>query len=119
MMNTTGVVRRMATQSLPPMTSSSTAVTSIHKGASDADIPKVLAKAIKSNLVGTQSGFGAALFYDVDAYRSTLTNLKDTFGEHFVHCKAVKSNPLKWAMRETVGAGLGLECASMNEVASF
>ena len=88
----------------------------VHRGADDADIPAVMAKAVREGLVGTASGYGAALFYDVDAYRSTLAALNDTFGEHFVHCKAVKSNPLKWAMRESVNAGLGLECASMNEV---
>jgi len=87
-----------------------------HRGASDADIPTVLAKAVREGVVGTESGFGAALFYDVDAFRSTLAALNAAFGEHFVHCKAVKSNPLTWAMRESVNAGLGLECASMNEV---
>ena len=87
-----------------------------HRGAKDTDVPTVLSKAIREGLIGADTGFGAALFYDVDAYRSTLNNLNDTFGEHFVHCKAVKSNPLKWAMRESVASGLGLECASMNEV---
>lgn len=91
-------------------------VDQMHRGAADSDVPKVLAKAVKAGILGTASGYPAALFYDVDAYRSTLQGLNAAFGEHFVHCKAVKSNPLAWALRESLEQGLGLECASMNEV---
>jgi len=91
-------------------------VQEMHRGAADSDIPVVLAKAVREGVLGTATGQPAALFYDVDAYRSTLQGLNAAFGEHFVHCKAVKSNPLAWAMRESVSQGLGLECASLNEV---
>jgi diaminopimelate decarboxylase len=58
-----------------------------------------------------------ALVYDLDAWDSNVVELQRAFsGAHFVHCAAVKTNPVAWFLRHGRALGLGAECASLSEV---
>jgi diaminopimelate decarboxylase len=96
-----------------------------------ADIPLILEKCISSgllsasfdediqsstNILSNTSSSSWAHFYDLDALDSVLSNVLNSFPDHFLHCFAVKSNPLKSTLQMIQKRGLGFECASFNEV---
>lgn len=57
------------------------------------------------------------LLYDLDGLEDTLENLKASFpGRNWQHAIAVKANPLQSVLKLVVKLGLGLECASLEEV---
>lgn len=58
----------------------------------------------------------SAIFYDMDAVKATLLELKTAFSPHFVHTFAVKSAPLPALVRFMIENGIGMECASFAEV---
>ncbi|KAJ1476840.1 hypothetical protein T484DRAFT_1632044 [Baffinella frigidus] len=80
-----------------------------------ADVDQVLRSAHKSGLLGLETQ-AVALFYDLDALKETLLALRVAFPPHFLHCIAVKANPLPFFLRGAVEMGFGLETASMGEV---
>lgn len=86
-----------------------------HRGKRMADVDQVLRSAHKSGLLGLETQ-AVALFYDLDALKETLLALRVAFPPHFLHCIAVKANPLPFFLRGAVEMGFGLETASMGEV---
>lgn len=62
-----------------------------------------------------------AMYYNIDSYISTINLLKQAFNKPkttstFIHCFAIKSCPLSYICHVAVSNGLGLECASLQEV---
>jgi len=105
-----------------------------HHGALSEDIGPVLRAAADQGLISsstrpssatTESPNGnednslpvAALFYDLDAFDDSLTELATAFPPPvWRHCLAVKANPLRIMLEMAVKKGFGLECASLTEV---
>jgi len=86
-----------------------------HRGKRMSDVDQVLRNAHESGLLDLDNN-PVALFYDLDALKETLLALRVAFPPHFLHCIAVKSNPLPFFLRGAVEMGFGLETASMGEV---
>lgn len=89
------------------------------------DIPLVLQASISSGFLLPKttshhpyptSATSWAHFYDLDALDTLLTDVVTSFPPNFLHCFAVKSNPLTATLKTIHQRGLGLECASFNEV---
>jgi diaminopimelate decarboxylase len=77
-------------------------------------ITKVLRKALDARVYGgTVSG---VLFYDLDFFRDTITDIQKKFPPATLHAIAVKANPLAVLLREACALGMGAECASLPEV---
>jgi diaminopimelate decarboxylase len=62
-----------------------------------------------------------AMYYNIDSYISTINSLKQSFNKPnststFIHCFAIKSCPLSYICHTSISNGLGLECASLQEV---
>lgn len=58
----------------------------------------------------------AVVFHDLDLLGRRLATLKALFPANALHAVAIKANPLVGVLRACVGAGAGLEAASMEEV---
>ena len=58
----------------------------------------------------------AIVIQDLDSLEHSITELKQSFGNEFQHCFAVKANPIMGVLETIVSNGLGLECASQEEV---
>ena len=56
------------------------------------------------------------LFYDLDAFRANMADLRQAFPSHWLHATAIKSNPLAATLKLALAAGHGAECASVGEV---
>ena len=89
--------------------------------ASTEDIPLVLQESISSGLLLPKTTYPTsatswAHFYDLQALDTLLTDVVTSFPPNFLHCFAVKSNPLTATLKMIHQRGLGLECASFNEV---
>ena len=79
------------------------------------DIATVLRAAVKRGLLLSDRPW--AMFFDVDALHRHLRSLRAAFPSHFVHCFAVKANPVKRMLKCMVDVhAMGLECASLSEV---
>eukprot|EP00939_MAST-03C_sp_MAST-3C-sp1_P000573 g573.t1 len=59
--------------------------------------------------------FHAAIFVNLKKLRSNLRALKDAFPKTALHAIALKASPIRGVVEEIVGAGLGLETASLPE----
>lgn len=86
-----------------------------HRGKRNEDVGEVLRSVHHSRLLGLDTE-PVALFYDLDALKETLLALRVAFPPHFLHCIAIKSNPLPFFLQGAVQLGFGLEAASMGEV---
>lgn len=58
----------------------------------------------------------AAFFVDLDAFQDNMKVLRDAFPPHWLHCMAIKTNPLAATLTLARAAGHGAECASIGEV---
>ena len=77
-----------------------------HRGARTVDIEPVLRAAQRDGLLTETNPL--ALFFDMDAVQQTLLALNSSFGQNWLHCFAVKSNPVKKMLESFVGIhGMG------------
>ena len=56
------------------------------------------------------------IVFDLGVMRDRVSRIESSFGENAFHAIAVKSNPLRFALKELAGLGVGLEAASIGEV---
>ena len=80
----------------------------------DKDIATVLRAVVERGLLSDRAW---AMFVDIDALHRHIHSLRTAFPPHFVHCFAVKANPVRQILKCMVDMhGMGLECASLSEV---
>ena len=78
------------------------------------DISTVLRAVVERGLLSDRAW---AMFFDIDALHRHIHSLRTAFPSHFVHCFAVKANPVRKILQCMVDMhGMGLECASLSEV---
>jgi len=58
----------------------------------------------------------ATMVHDLDVLHGKVTALQDAFPPHTLHAAAVKANPVVSVLKALVDDGMGLECASLEEV---
>tara|TARA_Y100001980_G_C14555762_1_gene345108 strand:+ start:6788 stop:8002 length:1215 start_codon:yes stop_codon:yes gene_type:complete len=58
----------------------------------------------------------SVIIHDIDELVEKIKSMKQIFGSQFQHCLAVKSNPIIEILKIVVEFGMGLECASEEEV---
>ena len=58
----------------------------------------------------------SVIIHDIDELKERITTIEQAFGLDFQHCLAVKSNPVMEILKCVVEGGMGLECASEEEV---
>lgn len=75
---------------------------------------KVLAAAISQGVTGARP---AVMFHDLDNLARRIDCLRACFPPRTLHALAIKSNPVVELLRFAVGHGMGLEAASIEEVA--
>ena len=75
---------------------------------------KVLEAALSRGQIGNRS---ALVFHDLEALARRIHHLRQCFPPQTVHALAIKANPLVALLRYAVECGMGLEAASIEEVA--
>lgn len=75
---------------------------------------QVLAAALAQAAVGSRPGM---MFHDLDALSRRIGHLRGCFPPQTLHALAVKSNPVVELLRFATELGMGLEAASLEEVA--
>lgn len=65
---------------------------------------------------GHLAGERAIMVHDLDRMVQRVSMLQAAFPDNALHAVAVKANPLVAVLKRLVGAGAGLECASIEEV---
>ncbi|WP_347986312.1 hypothetical protein [Methylomonas sp. AM2-LC] len=83
-------------------------------GVTDGEAATVLAAAIADNVNGARP---ALMFHNLDALAARIQHLQSCFPEQTLHALAIKANPLLTLLRFAVHCGMGLEAASLEEVA--
>ena len=58
----------------------------------------------------------SVIIHDLEELEERITTIKKIFGSDFQHCLAVKSNPVMEILKLVVEFGMGLECASEEEI---
>jgi diaminopimelate decarboxylase len=79
-----------------------------------AEAGHVLATALAQGIIGTRS---ALMFHDLDNLSQRITHLRSIFPPQTLHALAIKSNPVVELLRFAAERGMGLEAASLEEVA--
>ena len=75
---------------------------------------KVIEAAISEGQVGARFGL---IFHNLDALAQRIQQLQQCFPPQTLHALAIKANPLVSLLRYAVDLGMGLEAASIEEVA--
>jgi diaminopimelate decarboxylase len=73
-----------------------------------------LEAALAQGRVGTRS---ALILHDLDALSGRIRHLRECFPPRTLHALAIKANPVVALLRHAVECGMGLEAASLEEVA--
>jgi diaminopimelate decarboxylase len=84
-----------------------------HRRISLDEAATLVERALQGNLL---HGASAAIFHHLELMRTRIATLHTTFPEQSLHAVAIKANPVVEILREVVGAGAGLEAASLEEV---
>ncbi|MEQ9188379.1 MAG: hypothetical protein RLP15_11635 [Cryomorphaceae bacterium] len=56
------------------------------------------------------------IYYDFKILDDRIASVREAFGKSAIHTVAIKSNPLTKVLQHITAAGMGLECASFEEV---
>ena len=81
--------------------------------------PAVVAAAVKRGYLAPPTDLSSqpyGFYYDLDAYRANMADLRAAFPSHWHHASAVKTNPLSSMLKMALADGHGAECASIGEV---
>lgn len=83
-------------------------------GVSPAAASRVLADALRQGVIGLRP---ALMFHDLDMLALKIKHLQNCFPAQTLHALAIKANPMLELLRFAVTCGMGLEAASIEEVA--